>query len=484
MLHLAITILLYCSANCFHWSPDKARLYDLEFPSPNFFEEAKVWQTTNMLTGTEKTTECLDPFDLVLGGPRGSLQMSANINGWYRTYTNLPKHDFVEVEMKIYPLDNWKGETIAVNVGGQIQGSVGVFRQENNVEANVDICGSPTRDIPPFKVHVTARHSSMKNLQIFAFILSNRTSLEHSIGVRDIVITFFNSTLSLPESSICEVAPYLIEEGRGCSCEALTTATETSGSCEGCDPTCASCNKPGLHGCTACHPGSYLSQDGLCLECSNRCSTCSGEPDFCTTCIKDDAFPTLAGNCLCPTGLIEVGGDCVVPCQNPTEYTYWFGGCSATCEKPLIGQEEPFKACYSPCLNLDYLNQDGTCSPNCLEPFNKLFRESKNFCTSPCLVNEFLYWDHTCKSHCEPPYKLELNKVCNYPCHETDFFDKIRGVCIPDNCPNLYVNTVDAYGKKFCDFPCANKDDYLFWDGNCHSTCESPYIKEANQKCN
>ena len=109
--------------------------------------------------------------------------------------------------------------------------------------------------------------------------------------------------------------------------------------CERCDVSCERCKDEGFEGdasrCTICAEGYDLRMGDLCLKecpfgtfeslgrclpCDEKCASCDGSGDFCTSCSPIGSLNYLYGNtCIeeCPSGMGNNAGicfDCEFPC--------------------------------------------------------------------------------------------------------------------------------------------------------------------------
>ena len=180
-----------------------------------------------------------------------------------------------------------------------------------------------------------------------------------------------------------------------------------------CHPNCLSCFGSGTNQCYECNIGFYF--DGTnCLGCAPNCDACSG---------------------------------------------------------PLSTQ---CKACALGYLLFD--NSRCILTSSCVPPLHITTCNSK--CETLCDSNvEFLYWNGTCSVICNPPFTqstlLTTVKICNYPCALGQYAlwtgSCLTGGCVPTT---LSLRTESSY--NFCDYPCADAMAYLYWNGSCINTCDSP----------
>jgi len=451
-----------------HWSGTK--LFDLECQGSNFLKEAESWAvtTSQLYDKTNKTTQCTS--DMILGGP--SLWSTVYpLSGWWKQYSNLPSHQGVTLQIKIYPVDGWSNDHFSIQIDSLSQ-DYWTLNQQTNPSAVGNLCGPTTLDIAPLTAYRTVAHTSTRlTLYIFGWISS--PSDVASIGIREIVLTFFNSSTT-PATSTCGVAPYDLGSD-SCLCEPPLTATSgKSGYCSTCDASCLLCNKPGESGCIACRPGDYLTATGSCSKCLSSCATCSGDPDYCITC-QDGSEPVNAICPLdCPSPLKVIQNECQTGCS-PDEYPYWNGGCLKDCVTPLKVQTvASYPVCTFPCESSSmFLYWDGTCGNTCPPPFEKSTFANRNFCNFPCPGNElFTYWNGTCSNTCPLPLvakKLGDQQICTYPCESESDYLYLDGSCQKE-CPSTpsYFSQITADFKKFCLLVCSNRE-YLDSD---RKTCK------------
>lgn len=457
-----------------HWSG--SRLFDLECQGSNFVRESLSWNVmTSLNNKTLKTTQCTSD-NIVLGGP-GIWVTVQPISGWWRQYSNLPPHHGVTVQMKIYPIDAWAEEDHFSIQIESISEDYWVLNQESNPTAIANTCGpSATPDIAPLTVYRTVDHRANR-LYLYIMTWVGRPSEIASIGVRDIVLTFFNTTT--PETPIptstCGVAPYDLGS-KPCSCDSssVSIVSGKSGYCATCDETCLLCNKSGRFGCIACKAGDYLTEEGSCLKCASPCQTCSGDAGFCITCKKDGSEPSVNATCPpvndeCPSPLKMIENICQPDCPLD-QYAYW-NGCIEDCVFPLqLKSISSFAVCDFPCEEEEeYLYLDGTCSSSC--SFEKSSFAGKNFCF-PC--NGFLYWNGTCSSSCPLPLiskKLGDRQICTYPCQSDEEFLYLDGSCQKE-C--IYSSQITQDSKKFCNLICSSNRQELAADKKSCKNIELP----------
>lgn len=460
-MFVVVIFLALTSIQAMHWSGN--RLFDLECQGSHFAKEAQSWNVmTSLNNKTLKTTQCHS--DIVLGGP-GIWVTVQPISGWWRQYSNLPTHHGVTVEMKIYPIDGWADQdhfSLQIDTYSE---DYWVLNQQSNPTATANICGPSTADILPLTVYRTVDHRVPK-LYLYIMTWINRPSEIASIGVREIVLTFFNLTTTnsnekIPTST-CGVAPYDLGS-RACSCDSsLELVTGKSGYCAICHETCLLCNKSGTFGCTACKSGDYLTSEGSCLKCDSPCQTCSGDADFCITC-KDGSEPSINATCPpvidCPTPLKIIDNVCKPDCSS-NQFPFW-DGCLEDCVPPLSLQIiSSFPVCTFPCEDPShFLDWNGNCSPTCPFPYEKSAFSNRNFCF-PCSgdAEVFSYWNGTCSATCALPLvakKLGKKQICTYPC-ERDYFLYLDGSCQKD-CPSPYTVQITPDSKKYCNLICTQR---------------------------
>ncbi len=336
-------ILFLCAfaliAQAFHRSSDGSKIYDLEFQGLDFNKEAESWTPVSTLVDSKiKTTSCVSG-DTILGGP--IWPADDKDKGWSKIYTDLPTHEAIAFQAKVYYLDQWNSNlrlTIGNDELGGLNDQLWPLIQERNLEVRRDLCGLSTPDIPPFLVFVnfTNYKQSYKSLRID--IWDANPDVRSSFGIRDVVITFHNYTLP-PRNQVypvCGVARFNLNQFadqsamQSCPCESPLKKNETASFCTDCDQSCMFCNKKGEFGCTACEAGRYLTSEGKCANCSPNCASCSGDANICST---------------CKSGLYLADNTC-------------YEECPARSTKVQIGANW---YCQSPCEKDKYLDKDGSC---------------------------------------------------------------------------------------------------------------------------
>ena len=347
-----------------HWSGTK--LYDLEFQGPEFIKEANLWVAENspLSDPSIKTTQCLQ--DIVLGGP--SIFQNQLGASWSRTY-DLPAHQAVSFQVKIYPIDNWQEDYLELHFGGVVE-NLSKLSQDSSV-APSDLCGSPTiSDLPPLLLFLNLTHTA----STIDVKLTGMTETS-SFGIREVVLTIYNEPIPTRpiDHPTCAVAPYTLNalssgNDYSCPCEApLTMPTPGTGYCSGCNSNCLLCHSTGPSGCIACNSTSYLTPSGQCANCTANCASCSGAPNNCVTC---KAGYYIAGSscypeCPDPLKRTQIGTKlfCQTDC-NSGEYAYWDGTktqCLSTCTPPLGRRVIASYAVCGSCAWDEYLDPDGNC---------------------------------------------------------------------------------------------------------------------------
>jgi len=319
-----IFLFLLLSANSYHLSGNV--LYDLEFEGQNFVTEAEAWDcTASLVTTGVKTTTC--GSDTILGGQ--DIMGSQSGQYWYRTYENLPSHNSVQLQIKVYPIDSWDQDAGTDHFEITIDGTNFMLWTLASYDstgtpiwawAPTNICGNSNwNDLPYLTVDITLAHSaSTLTLNLISGL--DEGSGNESVGWRDIVI-IFSTESPAASSSYCGITSsgYPLSTN-ACSCgSGLTMDPADSGLCDGCDSSCETCNAAGSSSCLACAAGDYLS-DGSCLGCTSPCATYSGDANFCLSCETDyGLIDSICYLCEAPLVLTLSGG--VYYCESPCDET-------------------------------------------------------------------------------------------------------------------------------------------------------------------
>ena len=231
--------------------------------------------------------------------------------------------------------------------------------------------------------------------------------------------------------SSCPAGRYLHSIQLNCvgGCSGGYFANTSSGTCDQCDSSCATCSGPSHHECLSCHTPKLLSPNG-------------------TTCI--DACPDGSG-----PDYDSPGGYKCIPCSLPC----------ATCNQTKRGG-------ITPCLS-------------CLEGY--LFQPPYNYCVETC---EDKYYADTESGTCEPCDRrcilctaagTENCISCNYSHNPRHYLQPYSTVCAP-TCPDGYFGTL-SNSQGAC----------VLCPGNCKTclgggssilctSCFSPYFLH-NQIC-
>jgi len=486
-----IFLLLILSLNSFHWSGNT--LYDLEYQGLNFVTEAEAWGCTAPLVSTGvKTTQCAS--DTILGGYNIMGPQGAIVNGqyWYRTYTGLPSHNSVQLQMKVYPMDTWDGSDdgdhfeITIDSTNLVLWTLRTYYTGYVpvLYAPTDICGSPSyHDLPYLTVYITIAHSANTlNLQLINGL--NTPSDDESVGFREIILTFFTQSPAVLTSH-CGVtySGYPLSDS-ACSCGSGTLMTPSmSGVCGPCHTSCATCNGGSSSSCLSCPAGYYLAS-GSCLQCASPCSSCSGNAGNCVSCVFGYGLVgSVCYLCQAPLTLALSGGVyyCQTPC--PGQFAYWDGSCSSSCPSPYVQKTvATYSLCTFPCADqtMHYYNWNGSCLSGCPSPLTQSSYHGRYFCNYGCTSSQYLYWNGSCLNSCETPLISETQgttnqrKFCWYPCQPAEYL-YWNGSCV-STCPSPLTSETQGT-RKFCWFPCQSTE-YLYWNGSCISTCPSPLVSE------
>ncbi|KAF9010794.1 insulin-like growth factor binding protein [Cyathus striatus] len=197
--------------------------------------------------------------------------------------------------------------------------------------------------------------------------------------------------------------------------------------CDTCGAKCTACQIPNFNvgstidqlQCTACLPGSFLSNgtcvascptgtfvspkdNSTCQACDSSCSTCTGSSSFCLTC-PSPSLSTPTGTCVstCPSGTFSSSGTCLpchpdcATCSGPS-----FNQCSACpADRPVLSSGRCVSSCGKAQFNSNggCQNCDASCATcsgsganNCLSCPNDQVLNGGTCLTSSCTHNTTL----------------------------------------------------------------------------------------------
>ena len=240
-----------------------------------------------------------------------------------------------------------------------------------------------------------------------------------------------------------------------------------------------------------CQMTEFLYWNGSCeascsFPLSRRVESSRSYCDFpCTNALQALFWNGTCGFCNPPLVLKVVAGNnfCEFGCP-AGQYRYWDSTCQASCNFPLREKSEGVYElryfCEYPCQSTEFLYWNGSCSSSCPYPLQDSTSNSRKFCSFPCSSNQYLFWNGSCLSTCDFPHSIRLEgnparSYCEYPC--TNPLDSLfwNGTC--SRC-NLPFEKKTIAGKSYCEFPC-NANEYLYWDGTCNTTCVAPLVEGA-----
>ena len=294
-----------------------------------------------------------------------------------------------------------------------------------------------------------------------------------SFGFRAIRINFANKTPADVQGTCVALdgsfAFKTMYGSNNCNCPYNTYANGAV--CSPCHASCYSCFGGTNAHCYACK--NTYSWDGTqCVSCPSNCMHCSG-----STCLQCNVgyYLTWDNTCqsTCDPPYITSGTDryliCQTPCQDSNNYMYWDNTCRSSCDYPLtIRIEGDAKFCDFSCPNpTDYLHWNGACLATC--SYQPRLWSWRNFC-DPCHKGLFLYPNGSCLATCESPFYLEVSGssvLCKALCAPSQYL--LGSTCV--NTCSYPLKPITGNGPNTCSFPCADSNNFLYWNGSCLSTC-------------
>jgi len=415
-----------------------------------------------------------------------------------RTYIPPVAHNQINIQMRVYTIDSWDGNTNDDHFEIGIDGANTYAWRMNGFDptyANTNICGNLSfKDFSPFTVYMSYPHTSMTSLELKIINGLDQFSSDESIGFRDIKIEFV--TNPAPYFSLCGVgtAP-LSSSPCPCASPNMFMYPPNSGTCVSCDSTCATCSGPASTDCTSCSAGNYLSS-GQCLPCTGNCETCSGTASTCTSC--HTGWFLVGSSCYstCDSPLISYTSNGVTYCKTPCpgQYAYWDGNCGPTCSYNSNAAGtfaiypttvNTFSICNYPCSSTSQvLYWNGTCSASgCPLPLSMTLFHGSTFCDFPCGNGQYLYWNGTCSNTCPSPLSDDTQgtnlpqKFCWYTCQPNEYLywdQTCHNSCESPLWPETQGTSLQ---RQFCWFPC-KPNEYLYWNGTCLAQCDYPLSKK------
>jgi len=412
----------------------------------------------------------------VLGGPG-----IVGLNGVFsRTYTNLPDHGMIRLEIRVKMIGNWKDsqDSFSLTIDDRLIKSFYITKV-----GALDSNGSQDLDT---RLVVKASHAaSIANIKISWTL--NSVNSTGSFAISDLSLSPIGlqrqySALTL-QDTIMVTNP---EESSitGCS----SGYYQSSGSsCALCDEACQDCYGSENTQCFQCEFSYGLVVDS-CMKCSANCIFCFGDYkcflcgvgftlDFDGTCRPDNACNTSPY--VIKYNDPESFKVCSETCDSGS-FMLWNSTCSTSCEAPFVQEiQDGISYCKYPCNKdfQEYLYSNGSCQNSCIyKPVNE---SGYLFCSYPCSSDQFLFGNGSCLSTCPSNFKLNVegkNKVCTYPCSAEEYLYE-DGSCL-NSCPEAKITDIfGATQEKFCTFPC-EPNHYLYENGSCFSDCPLPYIAD------
>jgi len=177
------------------------------------------------------------------------------------------------------------------------------------------------------------------------------------------------------------------------------------------------------------------------------------------------------------------------PCPSPDEFKYSNGSCLSSCPYPckVYNTElEGYYYCYAPC---DYYYNPWTelCEDTCFPEFVRVeddiaYCEMENNSTDGCPNHiPYKYPDGSCSSSCKHPSQKNWRDgsyYCDAPCPIGLYLNLWEGTCV-DSCRVGYIRILERVTvrdeRPFSSKDCADYNDYLYLNGSCLPSCQSPF---------
>ena len=200
-----------------------------------------------------------------------------------KSFTNLPVHSSVDVEVNAFQIDTWDSEYFIVSVDStEIISNVWQWRSgyTANRGFQTSYCGqSSAPDAINQHLSGSAIHTSTSSLNLYFFSDLDQDPYDESWGFKDLYVYLNNN----------------------CHCSCITcSAGNSATSCTSC-PSFAVLN---LGQCT-CMNKYYMEASAYthCAKCHYSCATCTGPlSSNCASCYTD--FTLTSGSCVKPTSII------------------------------------------------------------------------------------------------------------------------------------------------------------------------------------
>jgi len=416
----------------------------------------------------------------VLGGP-GIVGLKGMFS---RTYTDLPDHGIIRLEIRVKMIGNWKDtqDSFSLTIDNRPIKSFYISK----VGAS-DSNGSG--DLDTRLVVKTSHVASLANIQISWTL--NSVNSTGSFAISDLSISFTGlqrqySALILQDTTLVTNP----EESSMTGCSSGYYKNSGS-SCSSCHEACQDCDGPSNTACFQCKWSYSLVVDG-CTQCSPNCALCFGQftcflcetgftLDFDGTCRSDNA-------CNSSPYVIKYNDPksfkvCSETCD-PGSFALYNSTCSTSCEAPFIQEiQDGISYCRYPCNkdNQEYLYNNGSCLNSC--KYNPVNESGYLFCREEC--EGYLDQNNLCLPSCPSPYVIgesAKGRTCFNPCEKGQYLHN-NGSCLAE-CPSLYtIHSENGFSR--CSYPCS-PDQFLYSNGSCSSTCPSKfdlYLEGTNKIC-
>ena len=473
-------------------------LYDLETNTlSGFTTETADWILSSYVTAGVKFYNCGGNYILggynVLGGATGQYIQ--------RTYSSLPTHNQIYLQMRFYQIDSWDQlvngpDYFSISIDGT---SFTGWSLSFEYPGAYSLCGDPNLGFEDFVFTISLAYPhSASSLTLRMITGTNQLSSDESFGFRDIKIEFL--TVSTPYFSLCAPgAPssYLSASRCPTSCTTSGNSIQPAGygfcSSPSCSISCKRCSDTATK-CTLCETGSYLVGTTCYSACNYPLSTKTlGGVIYCETpcpgqyvwwdqsCSPSCAYTTTYGSYAVVGATTNTFSECTYPC-GINQYLYWNTSCLSSCPSPLISTTyKGRKFCEYPCGASQYLYWNGSCINSCPSPLSPEIQgtsQQRNFCWYSCQPSEYLYWNGSCLSTCPSPLSpetqgtIQQRNFCWFGCQPTEYL--YWNQSCSSRCPIPLVK-YNLSGNLFCFLPCDMPNIYWYEDFFCRKECNFPY---------
>ncbi|EAS05887.3 hypothetical protein TTHERM_01144950 (macronuclear) [Tetrahymena thermophila SB210] len=293
-----------------------------------------------------------------------------------------------------------------------------------------------------------------------------------------------------------------ISPKKQCLCN--TGFVDIAGDCVSCPINCDICLSQTQ--CTTCQSKYYLFIDGTCVS---SCPTTFVSNDSTQSCdCRPNSSLSPGKQCLCNTGFIDLGGNCVpcpancnicssqTQCTTCQEKYYLFidGTCISSCPTTFISNDSTQSCVCRPnssispkkqCLcNTGFVDIAGDCV-SC--PINCDICSSQTQCTT-CQSKYYLFIDGTCVASC-PTTFVSNDSTQSCDCRPNSSISP-GNLCACNNgyidvagsCLACTANCLNCASQKICKV--CTSGYYLFPDGTCVNPCPPTFvIDKSNQSC-